>query len=131
MQESPVSPQLATMGPSPVLPALDDPKLYINREMSWLEFNRRVLEEAIDPQVPLLERLKFLAIFGSNLDEFFMVRVGGLQQKVHAGIVRGSGADRMPPHEQLERISQTVRQLVADQYRTLLDEGLPTLEAEG
>ena len=76
---------------------LDDPSLYINRELSWLEFNRRVLEEAQDPTVPLLERLKFLAIFSSNLDEFFMVRVGGLQQKVPAGIARGSGADRMPP----------------------------------
>src|SRR5260370_42304298 len=83
----------------PALP-LDDPSLYINRELSWLEFNRRVLEEACDPQVPLLERLKFLAIFSSNLDEFFMVRVGGLQQKVHSRIPLGSGADRMPPPEQ-------------------------------
>src|SRR5947199_10805584 len=91
--------------------ALDDPSLYINRELSWLEFNRRVLEEAQDPEVPLLERLKFLAIFSSNLDEFFMVRVGGLQQKLQAGIEQGSGADRMPPRVQLERISQTVRQL--------------------
>src|SRR5271154_1033029 len=75
---------------------LDDPSLYLNRELSWLEFNRRVLEEARDPTVPLLERLKFLAIFESNLDEFFMVRVGGLQQKVVLGIAYGSGADRMP-----------------------------------
>ena len=94
--------------------ALDDPSLYINRELSWLEFNRRVLEEAQDPSVPLLERLKFLAIFSSNLDEFFMVRVGGLQQKVQAGIAVGSGADRMPPREQLERISQIVRQMMAE-----------------
>ena len=77
-------------------PALDDPSLYLNREQSWLEFNRRVLEEARDPKVPLLERLKFLAIFDSNLDEFFMVRVGGLLQKVQAGIPYGSGADRAP-----------------------------------
>src|SRR5437867_3937157 len=82
--------------------ALDDPSLYINRELSWLEFNRRVLEEARDPQVPLLERLKFLAILSSNLDEFFMVRVGGLQQKVQVGFGFGSGADRTPPHELLE-----------------------------
>src|SRR5437588_2097705 len=97
-------------------PALDDPALYLNRELSWLEFNRRVLEEAQDAQVPLLERLKFLAIFSSNLDEFFMVRVGGMQQKVQAGIVRGSGADRLTPTEQLERIRQAVRQMVAEQY---------------
>src|SRR5438270_1095592 len=91
---------------------LDDSSLYINRELSWLEFNRRVLEEAQDQRVPLLERLKFLAIFASNLDEFFMVRVGGLQQKVQANVVRGSGADRMPPREQLERIRQIVQQMV-------------------
>jgi polyphosphate kinase len=115
---------------TPAVP-LDDPSLYINRELSWLEFNRRVLEEAQDPQVPLLERLKFLAIFSSNLDEFFMVRVGGLQQKVQARIAQGSGADRMPPSEQLERISQMVRQMVEQQYRCLKDEALPVLEREG
>src|SRR5215470_20131345 len=90
--------------------SLDDSALYLNRELSWLEFNRRVLGEARDPQVPLLERLKFLAIFSSNLDEFFMVRVGGLQQKVQVGIAVGSGADKMPPSEQLERISQLAHQ---------------------
>ncbi len=93
----------------PAATALDDPSLYFNRELSWLEFNRRVLEEAQDLGVPLLERLKFLAIFESNLDEFFMVRVGGLQQKVQSGIAYGSGADRMPVKEQFERIGLTVR----------------------
>jgi polyphosphate kinase len=111
--------------------ALDDPTLYLNRELSWLEFNRRVLDEARDPQVPLLERLKFLAIFGSNLDEFFMVRVGGLQQKVQVGIAVGSGADRIPPSEQLERISQLAHQLTAEQYGILTAEVLPALEKEG
>ncbi|MFL5342177.1 MAG: polyphosphate kinase 1, partial [Gemmataceae bacterium] len=118
----------------PTIPAgvaLDDPALYINREISWLAFNRRVLEEAQDPRVPLLERLKFLAIFASNLDEFFMVRVGGLQQKVGAGIIRGSGADRMPPREQLERTSQTVRQMVDEAYHCLIEQVLPPLEREG
>jgi polyphosphate kinase len=110
---------------------LDDPSLYINRELSWLEFNRRVLEEARDPRVPLLERLKFLAIFGSNLDEFFMVRVGGLQQKVHAGIAIGSGADRMSPREQLDRIRQVVRQTIAEVHKCLKEEILPALEKEG
>ena len=90
-------------------PPLDDPSLYLNRELSWLQFNRRVLEEARDDSVPLLERLKFLAIFSSNLDEFFMVRVGGLRQKVEAGIARGSGGDKMPPAEQLARIAATVQ----------------------
>src|SRR5215472_9140978 len=93
-------------------PALDDPSLYINRELSWLQFNRRVLDEALDPVVPLLERIKFLAIFASNLDEFFMVRVGGLQQKVEAGVAVGSGADRMPPREQLQAIGARVREMM-------------------
>src|SRR5438128_1897848 len=121
MQVVAAPPGTATVVP-PSVPALDDASLYINRELSWLEFNRRVLEEAQDKQVPLLERLKFLAIFSSNLDEFFMVRVGGLQQKVEARIAQGSGADRMPPIEQLEHISQTVRGLVTEQYRCFLEE---------
>ncbi len=111
--------------------SLDDPKLYINRELSWLEFNRRVLEEARDARVPLLERLKFLAIFGSNLDEFFMVRVGGLQQKVHAAITVGSGADRMPPRDQLDRIRTLVRQAITEIHACLSEEVLPALEREG
>lgn len=111
--------------------SLDDPALYINRELSWLEFNRRVLEEALDTSVPLLERLKFLAILSSNLDEFFMVRVGGLQQKVQAKIALGSGADRMAPAEQIDRISQSVRQMVTAQYECMLHDVLPSLEKEG
>lgn len=110
---------------------LDDSALYINRELSWLAFNRRVLEEAQDPAVPLLERLKFLAIFASNLDEFFMVRVGGLQQKVTAGIPQGSGADRMSPRMQLEKIEVSVREMVAGQYACLNQEVLPALETNG
>ncbi len=110
---------------------LDDPSLYLNRELSWLEFNRRVLEEAKDADVPLLERLKFVAIFSSNLDEFFMVRVGGLQQKVQAGIAVGSGADRMPPREQLTRINKLVQELTGEQYRCLYKELLPALERSG
>jgi len=117
--------------PTPPVANLDDPALYINRELSWLSFNRRVLEEAQDATVPLLERLKFLAIFASNLDEFFMVRVGGLQQKVTAGVPTGSGADRMSPRMQLERIEASVREMVASQYATLNQEVLPALEAKG
>jgi polyphosphate kinase len=116
----------------PINPSnLDDPSLYINRDLSWLEFNRRVLEEAQDPTVPLLERLKFLAIFSSNLDEFFMVRVGGTQQKVAAGIPTGSGADQTSPKLQLETIRRTVAEEVAEQYRCLTADILPTLRERG
>ena len=78
------------------------PSLYLNRELSWLEFNRRVLHEALDPRTPLLERLKFLGIFSSNLDEFFQVRVAGLKQQLAAGIVERT-ADGMTPEDQLTR----------------------------
>ncbi len=116
---------------TPLGVCVDDPSLYLNRELSWLAFNRQVLEEAQDGSVPLLERLKFLAIFEANLDEFFMVRVGGLQQKVQAGISFGSGADRTPSTVQLERIGQGVRQQTEDAYRLLQEELLPALEKEG
>jgi polyphosphate kinase len=110
---------------------LDDPSLYFNRELSWLEFNRRVLEEAQSADVPLLERVKFLAIFESNLDEFFMVRVGGLQQKVQLGIAYGSGADRTPVKHILEQIEQRVTEMSEEAYRVLEQEVLPGLEKEG
>ncbi len=110
---------------------LDDPCLYINRDLSWLQFNRRVLEEAEDPTVPMLERLKFLAIFSSNMDEFFMVRVGGTQQKVAAGIPTGSGADQTSPKLQLETIRQTVAEQVREQYRCLTADVLPALQQRG
>ena len=110
----------------------DDPSLYINRELSWLEFNRRVLEEAQDPSVPLLERLKFLAIFESNLDEFFMVRVGGLQQKVQAGIAYGSGADRHARQGTARtHRPDRPRSMTAETYRCLAKNVLPALEHEG
>ncbi len=112
-------------------PNLDDPELYLNRDLSWLEFNRRVLEEAQDATVPMLERLKFLAIFSSNLDEFYMVRVGNIQQKVQANIPIGSGADQMSPRLQLEQVRATTRELVAEQYRVLQKEVLPALAARG
>src|SRR3954463_4916800 len=105
--------------------ALDDPTLYFNRELSWLEFNRRVLEEAQSESVPLLERLKFLAIFESNLDEFFMVRVGGLQQKVSLGIAYGSGADRTPVKQILEKIGEKSGAMTADAYAVLYGEVFP------
>ena len=99
--------------PAALAPTLDlrDPSLYINRELSWLEFNRRVLHEAVDPRTPLLERLKFLGIFSRNLDEFFQVRVAGLKQQVAAGIVERT-ADGMTPEAQLRAICQRGAELI-------------------
>ena len=102
----------------------------INRELSWLEFNRRVLEEAQDPSVPLLERVKFLAIFSSNLDEFFMVRVAGLKRQIRAGDAQ-VGPDGLTPAETLQAVTRRVRELVDEQHRCFLEEIQPLLAAEG
>jgi polyphosphate kinase len=109
---------------------LRDPSLYLNRELSWLEFNRRVLHEALDPRTPLLERLKFLGIFSSNLDEFFQVRVAGLKQQSAAGIVERT-ADGMTPEDQLSAISSLVREMVRQHRHCLMQDVLPALAAEG
>lgn len=95
---------------------LNDPQYYFNRELSWLEFNNRVLHEAIDPRTPLLERLKFLAIFSSNLDEYFMVRVAALKEQVEAKVTKLS-ADGRTPQEQLDLISQRLRPMVTQQHQ--------------
>jgi len=117
--------------PDRVPPAFP-PDHYLNRELSWLEFNGRVLEEAADPSNPWLERLKFLAIFSSNLDEFFEIRVAGLQQQVYAGVEpQDYGADGMAPAEQLAAIDRRTHELVAEQYRILNDEVLPGLATGG
>jgi len=102
---------------------------FVNRELSWLEFNRRVLEEAQDPSVPLLERVKFLAIFSSNLDEFFMVRVAALKRRIRAG-EHTSGPDGLTPPETAVAVAGRVRELVDAQHRCF--EALrPLLAAEG
>ena len=104
-------------------------RYYLNRELSWLQFNRRVLQEAVDPNNPLLEKLKFLAITSSNLDEFFMIRVAGLKHQKENGVKRRDIAN-MTPEEQLEAISDTCQRLVARQYR-YLKMILKELETEG
>ena len=103
---------------------------FVNRELSWLEFNRRVLEEAQDPSVPLLERVKFLAIFSSNLDEFFMVRVAALKRRIHAGD-QTAGPDGLSLAETTEAVAARVRELVDAQHHCFLGEIQPRLTAEG
>ncbi len=108
---------------------LDDPGNFINSELSWLKFNRRVLEEALDERQPLLERVKFLAICGSNIDEFFMVRVSSLLRQLATGKVKAN-PDRMSPSEQLEAIHTELITLIADHAHCWY-ELLPKLRSEG
>jgi polyphosphate kinase len=107
-----------------------DPKNFINRELSWLEFDRRVLEEAQDPAQPLIERVKFLAIVSSNLDEFFEIRVAGIKQQIESE-TSDIGPDGLSPTETFDRIQKTVRQLVATQYALWNNELLPELGKNG
>lgn len=109
---------------------LNDPRLFINRELSMLEFQRRVLEEALDETNPLLERVKFLAILGSNLDEFFMLRVSGLKKQVDAGVVN-LPPDGMPPAEQIAAIRKSTLQLIAQARDCLRNDLLPRLNQSG
>ena len=92
-----------------------EPAHFINRELSWLEFNQRVLNEARDPGNPLLERLKFFCITASNLDEFFEVRVAGLKQQIESGVT-ARGLDGLTPAETLRAVQTRIRRMVRDQY---------------
>ncbi|TAJ43674.1 polyphosphate kinase 1 [Methanofollis fontis] len=107
-----------------------DPALYINRELSWIEFNRRVLEEAFDDTHPLLERVKFLSIFSSNLDEFFMIRVAGLRRQIICGALEAP-PDGMSPQEQMEAIRARVLPLMEEQRRCWHEALLPALREAG
>ena len=114
------------------VPDLKAPQHYINRELSFLEFNQRVLQQAFDESAPLLERLKFLCISSSNLDEFFEIRVAGLKQLLELGSGQGQfAADGMSLEEQLAAIHERAVRLVMEQYRCLNEVLLPTLLAEG
>src|SRR5260370_3198494 len=109
------------------IPSLTERLLYINGELSWLEFNQRVLEEAQDPTNPLLERVKFLCIVSSNLDEFFEVRLAGLNQQRQSGI-SAAGPDGMSPSDQLAAVSTRVRKMLDDQYSLWNKSLVPALE---
>jgi len=109
--------------------SVDDPSLYINREASWLAFNRRVLEEANDDRNPLLERVKFLAISASNLDEFFEVRVAGLLQRIEDGFI-DSGPDALSAQQERELIARETHEFVEQQYECWNNRLLPALSRE-
>src|SRR5579871_6105807 len=109
--------------------SVEDPALYINREASWLAFNRRVLEEASDDRNPLLERVKFLAITASNLDEFFEVRVAGLLQRIEDGFI-DSGPDALSAAQERELIAKETHEFVQEQYECWNKELLPALAKE-
>src|ERR1700693_5743045 len=106
------------------------PENFINRELSWLEFNRRVLEEAQDPTQPLIERVKFLTIFSSNLDEFFEIRVAGIKQQIESE-TSDVGPDGLSPTETFNSIRRVVSEMVATQYVLWNNELLPELAKNG
>ena len=108
---------------------LKSPELYINRELSLLEFNRRVFEQAKDENNPLLERLRFLCIASTNLDEFFEIRVSGLNEQVKYGSVQ-TGEDNLTPIEILNKISEVAHELVDEQYKILNEVLIPELGKE-
>jgi polyphosphate kinase len=112
------------------IPNLKLPDYYINRELSSLEFNSRVLSQASDNSIPLLERLKFLCIVSTNLDEFFEIRVSGLHQRRELGSMP-AGPDMLSPHFVLTQISQRAHEIVEQQYRLLNEELIPELESQG
>ncbi|HET9104308.1 MAG TPA: polyphosphate kinase 1 [Solirubrobacteraceae bacterium] len=120
----------ATAGPADEAVALDDTSLFINRELSWLDFNDRVLQLAEDDSLPLIERLKFLAIFVTNLDEFFMIRVAGVHDQLEARI-DARGPDGLPPSDVLEGIASRVRALDHRHARQLSEVIRPALVQEG
>src|SRR5438552_15941792 len=103
---------------------------FINRELSWLEFNRRVLEEAQDATQPLIERVKFLTIFSSNLDEFFEIRVAGIKQQIESE-TSDVGPDGLSPTETFNAIQPTAHEMVATEYALWRDELMPALAKNG
>src|SRR5437660_6897279 len=124
-----VAPQLAELAVERSVD-LSDPANFINRELSWLEFNRRVLEEAQDPTQPLIERVKFMTIFSANLDEFFEIRVAGIKQQIQSE-TSDIGPDGMTPTKTVNAIQRIAHELVATQYEFWNKELVPTLAQNG
>src|SRR5436189_5872521 len=120
----------ASLHPVMARASVDNPAYYINRELSWLQFNRRVLEEAQDESNPLLERLQFLSIIASNLDEFFGVRVAGLVQQIEDGYTE-AGPDGLTLVEERDLVSRETHEFVDDQYRCWTEKLRPRMHHRG
>src|SRR5438034_9747998 len=131
IQMAPPQP-LAPPGPAhpPAATAEGSPQEFLNRDLSWLEFNRRVLHEALDDRTPLLERLRFLGIFTTNLDEFFMKRIGALKRQMAAGTVTQT-PDGLTPEQNLAAIRQASLPMLAQQAEAYSDVICPALAAKG
>ena len=119
-----------TRSPRPDVHGKRPDAIFLNRELSWLAFNHRVLEQVRSERHPLLERVRFLSIVSSNLDEFFEIRVAGLMQQMDSGVTE-AGADGLAPEAQLDGIHERVTALVAEQYRCWHELLLPALADEG
>ncbi len=115
------------MQPKELLKKYNDPKNFFNRDLSWIEFNRRVLEEALDPEQPLLEKVKFISIFHSNLDEFYMIRVSGLKEQIVASVLEPS-IDGLTPIEQLQKIEKCVPSMLKTVMDLWTNEVVPSLK---
>src|SRR6266404_637990 len=131
IEEQPVDqPSIIASTDVPITRDLSDPAYFINRELSWLEFNRRVLEEAQDATQPLIERVKFLTIFSGNLDEFFEIRVAGIKQQIESE-TSDVGPDGLSPTETFNAIQRTVSEMVATEYALWKEDLTPLLAKNG
>ncbi len=113
-----------------LLKKYNDPKNFFNRDLSWVEFNRRVLEEALNPELPLLEKIKFVSIFHSNLDEFYMIRISGLKEQIAANILEPS-IDGLTPREQLVKIEKALQPMLKKVMNLWLKDIVPSLKKQG
>ena len=107
-----------------------DPKNFFNRDLSWIEFNRRVLEEALNPELPLLEKIKFISIFLTNLDEFYMIRISGLKEQIAANIIEPS-IEGFTPREQIQKIEKTIQPMLKEVLDLWTESIVPELKENG
>ena len=110
-----------------LLKKYSDPKNFFNRDLSWVEFNRRVLEEALNPELPLLEKVKFISIFHTNLDEFYMIRISGLKEQIVANILEPS-IDGLTPISQLQKIEKALQPMLKKVMDFWLNNVVPELK---